>query len=50
MPGFPTDSYPPIIYEAALLRGATPAAAGFLGFLGGEAARARFAHYGFRPR
>ena len=29
MPGFPTDSYPPIIYEAA---------------------RARFAHYGFRPR
>ena len=47
---FPTDSYPPIIYEAALLRGATPAAAGFLGFLGGEAARARFAHFGFRPR
>jgi molybdate transport system substrate-binding protein len=45
---FPDNSHPPIIYPAALLKGATPGAAEFLRFVEGPEAKAIFEHYGFR--
>jgi molybdate transport system substrate-binding protein len=45
---FPDDTHPPILYPAALLKGAPPAAAGFLRFLEGPEAKAIFERYGFR--
>ena len=45
---FPDDTHPPILYPAALLKGATPAAAAFLTFLEGPEAKAVFERYGFR--
>jgi molybdate transport system substrate-binding protein len=44
---FPQDASAPIAYPAALLKGAAPAAAGFLEFLRSPAARARLRAYGF---
>jgi molybdate transport system substrate-binding protein len=44
---FPQDAHAPIAYPAALLKGAAPAAAGFLQFLRSPAARARLRAYGF---
>jgi molybdate transport system substrate-binding protein len=44
---FPAASHPPIVYPAALTRGARPAAAAFLQYLSGAAARARFEAAGF---
>ncbi len=45
---FPDDSHPPILYPAALLKGAAPGAAEFLRFVEGPEAKAIFEHYGFR--
>ncbi len=45
---FPDDSHPPIVYPIALTTGASAAAPGFVNFLGGPAAAAVFAKYGFR--
>jgi molybdate transport system substrate-binding protein len=44
---FPTDSYAPIVYPAALAE-ATPAAKAFLEYLQGNAAAEVFRKYGFR--
>jgi molybdate transport system substrate-binding protein len=44
---FPDDTHPPILYPAALLKGAPPAAAAFLTFLEGPQAKAIFERYGF---
>ncbi len=44
---FPQDSHPPIIYPAALVAGAKPAAAGFLDDLSGPQATAAFEGQGF---
>lgn len=41
--------HPPIVYPAALLRGARPAAAAYLAFLSGAEAKALFMRYGFTP-
>lgn len=47
---FPQDSHDRIVYPAALLREtATGAAAGFLDYLGGDAARHLFVAHGFAP-
>ena len=47
----PADSHDPIIYPAAILKGAknSPAAAPFLAFLSSSEAREVFAKYGFLP-
>jgi molybdate transport system substrate-binding protein len=45
---FPDASHPPIVYPAALLKTAPPAAADFLRFVEGRAARDIFERYGFR--
>jgi molybdate transport system substrate-binding protein len=45
---FPDDSHPPILYPAALVKGAGPGAAEFLRFVEGPEAKAIFEHYGFR--
>lgn len=44
---FPQDSHPPIIYPAALTKGAKPAAADFLAYLSGPKAAAAFRAQGF---
>ena len=44
---FPDDSHPPILYPAALLKGATPGADAFLKYLLGSEAKAVFERYGF---
>ena len=44
---FPEDSHPPIVYPAALLRGARPGARELLDFLASPAARAIFGKHGF---
>jgi molybdate transport system substrate-binding protein len=44
------DLHPPIVYPAALLRGATPAAAEYARFLAGPQARTIFKKHGFSPR
>ncbi|WP_321163539.1 molybdate ABC transporter substrate-binding protein [Sphingomonas sp. Leaf339] len=46
---FPAASHPPIIYPAAVIRGAKPGAVAFYRFLGGAEARAIFRRYRFRP-
>lgn len=46
---FPAASHAPIVYPAALLRGAGPGAAAFYRFLAGAEARAIFRRYRFRP-
>jgi molybdate transport system substrate-binding protein len=45
---FPPDSYPPVIYPAALVVGAKPAAAKLLTFLESPAARPAFETQGFK--
>ncbi len=45
---FPADSHPPIIYPAALMKGASPAARAFMAYLEGPRARAVFERDGFR--
>jgi molybdate transport system substrate-binding protein len=44
---FPTDSYPPIVYPAAALKGAKPGATQFLEHLWRPQSRAIFAKHGF---
>lgn len=44
---FPADSHPPIIYPAAVVKGAHPGAAQFLEFLSGGEARRIFVKHGF---
>jgi len=45
---FPSDSHPPIVYPAALLKdSANPDAAALLTYLRGPAARGYFEHQGF---
>jgi molybdate transport system substrate-binding protein len=44
---FPDDSHEPIVYPAAAMPNAKPAAALYLAFLRSAAARAIFEHYGF---
>lgn len=44
---FPPDSHPPIVYPAALTTRSRKAAAGFLDYLAGPAAQARFVAAGF---
>jgi len=44
---FPDESHPPILYSAALTADAAPGAAGFLTFLKGKEARAKFEAAGF---
>jgi molybdate transport system substrate-binding protein len=44
---FPESSHPPIVYPAAIIRTASPAAARVLGFLRSEAARVVFEAQGF---
>jgi molybdate transport system substrate-binding protein len=46
---FPEESHPPIVYPAALVKGARPDAARFVAFLGSDAARAIFLRQGFAP-
>jgi molybdate transport system substrate-binding protein len=46
---FPADAHPPIVYPAALVKGAQAGAQRFLDFLGSDAARAIFVHNGFVP-
>lgn len=46
---FPAASHPPIVYPAAVLRGAKPGAADFYRFLTGAEARAIFRRYRFQP-
>lgn len=46
---FPDDTHPPIVYDAARIRGAGPAAADLLTFLQGPVAQAAFAKAGFTP-
>jgi molybdate transport system substrate-binding protein len=45
---FPDDSHPPIVYPAALVKGAGPGADAFLRFVEGPEAKAIFERYGFR--
>lgn len=45
---FPAASHPPIVYPAAVMRGANPGAREFYRFLGSGAARTIFARYRFR--
>jgi molybdate transport system substrate-binding protein len=45
---FPAASHPPIDYPAALVRGGSPAARAFAGYLQSPAAKATFRRYGFR--
>ncbi len=45
---FPDDSHPPILYPAALTKGAGPGSDAFLRFVEGPEAKAIFEHYGFR--
>ena len=45
---FPDDSHPPILYPAALLKGAAPGSDAFLRFMEGPEAKAIFERYGFR--
>jgi molybdate transport system substrate-binding protein len=47
---FPDDSHPPIIYPVAATAVAQPAAAQFLKYLQGDAARAAFKKFGFSIR
>jgi molybdate transport system substrate-binding protein len=44
---FPADSHPPIVYPVALTINATPAAAQYLAFLRGQAAKTIFENHGF---
>ncbi len=44
---FPAGSHPPIVYPAALVKGAQPGAAAFLKFLSSDKARAVFEKAGF---
>ena len=44
---FPPSSHPPIVYPAALVRGAKPGAAAFLELLAGPQARTIFERHGF---
>lgn len=44
---FPSDTYPPVIYPAALVQGGKPAAKGFMEFLHTPAATKLFRQYGF---
>lgn len=44
---FPEDTHPPIVYPAAVLRGARPGAQAFLGFLASPPAKAIFRRHGF---
>lgn len=46
---FPAASHPPIVYPAAVLRGAKPGAVDFFRFLSGAEADAIFRRYRFRP-
>lgn len=46
---FPAASHPPIVYPAAVIRGAGPGAARFYRFLGQAEAQAIFRRYRFRP-
>jgi molybdate transport system substrate-binding protein len=46
---FPAASHPPIVYPAAVLRGAKPGAPAFYRFLGSGEARAIFRRYRFQP-
>lgn len=46
---FPAASHPPIVYPAALLRGASAGASDFYRFLGSGTARSIFVRYRFRP-
>ena len=41
--------HPPVVYPAALLRDAGPAAAAYLAFLSSVQAKALFTRYGFTP-
>ncbi len=45
---FPPASHPPIVYPAAVIRGAAPGAAAFAAFLRSPPARAIFRRHGFR--
>jgi molybdate transport system substrate-binding protein len=45
---FPDDSHPPIVYPAALTKGAGPGAEAFFRFLTGPEARTIFERYGFK--
>ena len=44
---FPPNSHSPVLYPAALVQGAKPAAKGFLEFLASSQAAAIFSRYGF---
>lgn len=46
---FPEDLHPKIVYPAALIKGAGPAAAAYLTFLASAEAQALFMRHGFRP-
>ncbi len=46
---FPADSHEPVLYPAALVQGAKPAAQGFLDFLSSPQAVAILSRYGFTP-
>ncbi|MFS0772283.1 molybdate ABC transporter substrate-binding protein [Sphingomonas sp. 1P08PE] len=46
---FPVASHSPIIYPAAVIRGARPGAAAFYRFMAGREAQAIFRRYRFRP-
>ncbi len=46
---FPAASHPPIVYPAAVVKGAKPGAVAFYRFLGGGEAMAIFRRYRFRP-
>lgn len=46
---FPADSHSPIVYPVALTRAANPAAARYLEFITGAAARPIFRKWGFEP-
>lgn len=47
---FPDKTHAPIVYPAAMTKGAKPEAKGFLDFLSGPQARAVFVKYGFELR
>jgi molybdate transport system substrate-binding protein len=46
---FPASAHPPIAYPAAVVRGGTSAASGFVAFLGSAEARVVFERFGFAP-
>jgi molybdate transport system substrate-binding protein len=46
---FAADTHPPIVYPAALTKGAKPEAAALLAFLGGPEAAGVFEHFGYHP-